>query len=91
MPCPQHTRAPWSGSTRRSELPGDWYSFRKPAVLARDPWCKLRLPGCEGRSVEVDHVGDKLDHRLVVLRGVCGYCHRQRTAAQGHAVRKATP
>lgn len=63
-------------------MPPGWSSRIVPAILLRDPVCRLGLPGCAGRSTEVDHIGDKLDHRPANLRGVCHDCHVKRTAQQ---------
>lgn len=38
-----------------------WQSVRV-LVLARDRWsCRIRLPGCEGRAVAVDHIVELAD------------------------------
>ncbi|MCV7185576.1 HNH endonuclease [Mycolicibacterium murale] len=53
-------------------------------VLARDPWCRLQIPGvCTGRSEQVDHVVDDADHGPDSednLQGACTACHRHKSA-----------
>jgi 5-methylcytosine-specific restriction protein A len=87
QPCPDHARKAWEGSTRRTELPSDW-DRRRRAVLRRDEFCTLGTH-CGGLAlaVEVHHRGDKHDHRLESLGGVCVACHRAATQAQAAAAR----
>ena len=58
-------------------------------VLARDPYCKLRLDGCQGLSTDADH--HPLTRRQLVDagldpndpkhgRGLCHRCHSRETA-----------
>lgn len=87
-PCPieGHERKPWEGSNRRAELPTNWTSSIAPAVLARDPTCTI----CHAASsTDVHHIGNKHDHRLEQLAGVCSSCHRAETQAQAAAARRA--
>lgn len=80
--CPGHQRETWAGSDRRTTLPKGWAAIRQQ-VLDRDGHtCQLRLPGCIGRATDVDHVGDRDDHRLQSLRAACRHCRRLRTLAQ---------
>ncbi len=81
--CPE-CYPPWAGSTRKASLPADWQKI-SAAVIARDPVCTLQLDGCQGASVQADHIGDRLDHRMSNLRGVCVPCHLKRTSQQAHA------
>jgi 5-methylcytosine-specific restriction enzyme A len=76
---------PWpNASRRRAELPTNWPDIRA-AVLDRDGHvCQIRGPRCTGRANQVDHAGDRDDHRLHALRAACRTCHAQRTATQGH-------
>lgn len=97
MPCPEHTREPWGGSPGRSRLPGSWTSIAA-AVLERDPDCQIAYPGqwhaggrlvhCTGISTEVDHKGNRDDHRRHMLRGACSNCHTRRTQEQSRAARR---
>ena len=99
-PCAEHARPAWAGSDRRASLPSDWQAIRR-AVLDRDPACQLAYAGtwhtsrgattCAGTSVEVDHIGDRNDHQLANLRGVCSPCHGRRTAQQSAAGQLAGP
>jgi 5-methylcytosine-specific restriction protein A len=62
-------------STRR------WRELRA-AKLEADPACELKLPGCEGAAVEVDHIQQLKDggERFAWenLRSVCEACHMAR-------------
>jgi 5-methylcytosine-specific restriction protein A len=80
----------WAGSRRAADLPKDWKK-RHDYILARDPICMLRTH-CHGAlSEEVDHIGQRTDHRLHMLRGACTPCHTHRTQAQAQAARGAGP
>lgn len=82
------TSGQWRDSRRKYELPPDWWRIRQ-RVLARDPWCRLRLDdGCAGVSEQVDHIGNKCDHREANLRGVCSSCHKKRTQQQATEARR---
>lgn len=91
QPCPDHPRVAWEGSTRRTELPPDW-ERRRRRVLARpeDQTCTLGTT-CGGLalSVEVHHVGNKHDHSLENLAGVCKRCHTEETLRQAAEARRA--
>jgi 5-methylcytosine-specific restriction protein A len=97
LPCPVHAPAPWAGSTRRATLPKDW-DKRRAAVLARDwvcmcdgcPQCEHVLPDwrhCYRPPTDCDHIGDRLDHSLGNLRGLCHPCHTQHTHQQSDAAK----
>ncbi|MER5671146.1 hypothetical protein [Pseudonocardia alni] len=47
----------------------------------RDTWC-----GAEAR--EVDHIGDRDDHRPENLRALCTPHHRERTSRQANEIRE---
>ena len=87
----------WSGSNRKHELPADWPA-RRTATFTRDGWtcvtCGHHDP--TGATLECDHLGDKHDHRLHMLRTLCGKrspnnCHGQRTAQQAREAHAAMP
>lgn len=93
--CPQHARRPWASSNRSSELPAEWKVIRR-LVIARDggrctcPSC----PSCNGQpcatiATEVDHLGDRHNHRPQNLASKCSPCHRHRTQQQANAGRSA--
>lgn len=50
--------------------------------------CEATLPRsgrrCPDRGIDVDHIGDKDDHRLGKLRLKCEHHHDKKTARQGH-------
>lgn len=71
-------------SRRRQELPRGWGRIRA-AVLERDGGrCVL----CGGVATDVDHVGDRFDHRLEALRSLCRECHKRRTWLQALEARR---
>ena len=73
---------PWQGSTRRARLPRDW-AKRRRIILERDPICRLSYPDrCVIVSTEVDHRQAGDDHSLANLQGVCGPCHKHKTATE---------
>jgi 5-methylcytosine-specific restriction endonuclease McrA len=87
MPCPEHRKVPWAGSTRRSELPPDW-ERRRRAVLRRDVTCQDgRVCGGLALAREVHHTGQPDDHNLMALQGICADCHKAATSAQATAAR----
>lgn len=80
---PGHERKPWTGAGRK--MPSNWSSTIVPRILRRDPVCTE--PGCNQPSTEVDHIGDRNDHRDENLRGLCGPHHRKKTQRQAAAAR----
>jgi 5-methylcytosine-specific restriction protein A len=71
------------GSNRRATLPRNWPQIRQQ-VLRRDGYqCQIRAPMCATIAREVDHVGDRNDHRPEALRAACTPCHRDRSSRQG--------
>lgn len=79
-----------AGWVEDRKLPGDWENRRKRVMRDAKGVCQLRLEGCRVRAREVDHIGDRDDHRLSNLRAVCVPCHRKRTQEQSRvAVKKA--
>jgi 5-methylcytosine-specific restriction protein A len=72
-------------------MPKGWDGWRDQ-VLARDPECRLKYPGCSGRSTEVDHIVRGGGDYLYNLQGVCSPCHKvksQREARQARRGRQA--
>jgi len=63
-----------------------WQHLRK-RVLAEEPWCTLRLPGCTGRSTQADHIvsantAPELFFERRNVRGTCAKCHMKRSRQQ---------
>jgi hypothetical protein len=83
-PCPDHPARWAEGQPGRRYRPGD--DALRASVLARDPACRLALPGCDGASREVHHVTPGQDASAV---GACRRCHAAVTAAQATAARLA--
>ena len=85
----------WGGSTRRDGLPS-WWPVTQRRILKRDPVC--RCPGCikctemhrrcTRPSAEADHIGDRTDHRDIMLLGKCGPCHGKKSSQEGNAARR---
>lgn len=71
----------WTDSNRRAELPPNWYTEIRTTVLKRDGH---RCQACGYPASDVDHIGDKDDHRLTNLQALCGWCHRKKTSRQGN-------
>ena len=71
----------WESSNRRAELPADWYTRIRPAILERD---SRRCRVCGAPATDVDHIGNKHDHRPINLQALCDWCHKRKTSAQGN-------
>ncbi|MFE0039427.1 HNH endonuclease [Streptomyces sp. NPDC059015] len=71
----------WQDSNRRAELPADWYTRIRPLILARDGHA---CQSCGRLATDVDHIGDKHDHRLENLQALCSRCHMRKTSRQGN-------
>lgn len=82
-------RPAWQGSTRKETLPPNWESEIRPAVLERDGYrCRIRFEDiCVDDANQVDHIGDRRDHRLENLQAGCGPCHQRKSSQQGRAAR----
>jgi 5-methylcytosine-specific restriction protein A len=87
QPCPAHPKIAWAGSTRRRSLPPDWEARRR-IVLDRDPVC-TDGQACHhlATSTEVHHRGNRDDHRVEQLAGICRDCHNAETQKQAAAGR----
>ncbi|AQW55281.1 HNH endonuclease [Streptomyces violaceusniger] len=82
----------WTGSTRRYELPPNWATEIRPAILLRDQYrCQWFEHGtrCAKPATDVDHIGDRNDHRHENLQALCRECHARKTSRQGNAARWA--
>lgn len=75
----------WQGSTRKATLPANWWRLRASVLRRDNHTCQLRDPGCIGHATEVDHAGDRDDHRPEKLRAACKPCHQLRSSGQGGA------
>lgn len=87
--CKNHQRTPFR-SGRKERLPADW-NFRREQVLKRDKGiCYLcGQPGADS----VDHIvaGDdhSYDNLAAAHQRVAPYCHRRKTAQDGHRAKRA--
>lgn len=79
--------------------PHAWLKVRAE-VLERDDYrCRLELPGCMIEAEQVDHIDNLaalgIDRRDPIALdpdrciSVCAPCHAKKTAAEGHAARRA--
>lgn len=81
----------WKGSDRRASLPKDWDRRRK-RILRRDGYrCTEQTAAgrCEAVANQVDHVGDRDDHRDEMLRSLCQAHHDAKSSQQGVEARVA--
>lgn len=69
-----------SWSYRRS-LPPNWRGIRSAVMLRDERTCRF----CGKEATDVDHIGNRDDHRLENLRALCAACHASRTGRQGVA------
>jgi 5-methylcytosine-specific restriction protein A len=75
----------WTDSTRRAELPPDWFTHIRPRILKRDPVCAV----CRSRpSAQVDHIRRGHDHRDSNLQGICDSCHKDKSSREGVDARR---
>lgn len=81
----------WAGSNRRNELPPNWTSQIRPYVLDRDGYRCRGLDGqpCGKPANQVDHIGDRHDHRPENLQALCERCHAIKSSREGNAARWA--
>lgn len=77
----------WEGSDRRSLLPPNWAKLRQHRFRIDGYRCTGRDANtgqrCTGPAEECDHIGDREDHRLEMLRSLCGWHHGQKSGAEG--------
>lgn len=74
-------------SGRADPLPRMWPAIRAN-VLRRDGFRCQQIredtgEKCGAKATDVDHMGDRNDHRHSNLQSLCSYHHDQKTAAQG--------
>lgn len=83
----------WSTSNRAKRLPGNWYVVRR-VVLQRDEHrCTARLrDDSRGprRATDVDHIVPGDNHDLGNLQSLCRWHHKQKTAVESAAARRAS-
>lgn len=89
--CKQHY-VPWVASTRRERLPKGWAALRESILIRDKGICYV----CGGRGADaVDHVEPGDDHRpsnlAAIHQDVSPYCHRSKTAAEGHEAQGFNP
>lgn len=82
----------WETSDRREHLPSDWNKIRVQVLKRDEGRCTWRLPSgarCPRAATDVDHMGDRDDHRLHKLRSLCRHHHQKVTAKQAFVGRRA--
>ena len=82
----------WAGSRRRAELPPNWYTEIRPAILQRDGYqCRAVLADgrrCTERATDVDHIGNRHDHRPANLQALCGWHHGRKSSSEGNRAQR---
>jgi 5-methylcytosine-specific restriction endonuclease McrA len=91
--CKNHGGRAWSRipPSRLAAYRDSTYQHNRKIVLKRDPLCRLRLPGCTGKSTTVDHklpVSRGGTNALTNLVGACRHCNELRGGAEGRATAK---
>lgn len=77
--------AQWAGHNRRADLPPNWPQIRAECFRVYGDICHL----CgEPGATDVDHLGDRNDHRIEMLRPAHGKdtpqrCHVYKSSAEG--------
>jgi 5-methylcytosine-specific restriction endonuclease McrA len=92
--CRAHGGGAWARQppARQVEYSSGEYQQNRRLVIAREPTCHWRLPGCTQISTTADHVlglSKGGDHALPNLVGSCRSCNEKRGGAEGRARRKA--
>lgn len=93
-PCPIHApvKKAWEGSNRRAELPRDWIAICRRIKIRDDFTCReCGGTKCNNEYLEVDHIGDPLDHRDENLRTLGKACHLKKTRKQAQAKTRKRP
>lgn len=82
----------WAGSNRRYELPANWQTEIRPAILTRDRYrCQWLENGrrCAKWANHVDHIVPGDDHRPENLQALCEPHHLRKSSREGNAARWA--
>lgn len=92
--CQKHQRKAWTrqNAAKKAVYIDPLYRRNRKVVLARDPWCRLRLPGCTVRTTTVDHVisvAQGGSNELENLIGACSSCNERKGSSLGGQVTKA--
>lgn len=80
----------WADSHRRTELPPNWNTEIRPAILQRDRHrCRWREHGtvCGKPANQVDHIKAGNDHRPENLQALCAEHHAAKSSAEGNTAR----
>lgn len=86
----------WSTSNRKSQLPDDWDTVIRPAILRRDRYrCVWRREDtgrlCGDRARDVDHIDQQRnwDHSPSNLQSLCPYHHARKSSSEGGRAKAA--
>lgn len=75
----------WKGHNRGADLPSDWEQRRAECFRVYGDICHVcKEPG----ATDADHIGDRTDHRIEMLRPIHGIrtvqrCHVYKSSAEG--------
>lgn len=78
----------WAGSDRRESLPSNWDRLRKRRFRMDGYRCTATDAygnRCTEPAEECDHIGDREDHRIDMLRSLCKWHHGKKSGSQGAA------
>lgn len=84
------TSGKWKSSDRRQHLPANWRALRLE-VADRAHWiCEWVEAGqrCSAKGSECDHIGDRDDHRIEMLRWLCSAHHQADTQRRAQEARR---
>lgn len=82
---------PWESSDRRERLPPNWEALRRAVFTRCGGRCEMKKKDgrrCWDKATEVDHIQRGDDNDLANLRGICSWCHRRKSSAEGHAAQQ---
>jgi len=90
--CPEH-RSGWDRKPKERDLAyiDARYKANREIILAREPMCHWRLPGCTGKSTQADHliaVSRGGSNDLGNLVGSCENCNRRRGVSLGNQTKR---
>ena len=82
----------WEGSTRKETLPPNWQQLRRIVLDRCGGRCEVVKKNgkrCWDKATDVDHMGDRLDHSVERLRGICTWHHSRKSSREGNEAQAA--
>lgn len=76
----------WANSDRREHLPANWAVLRRRRFKMDGNRCtnvNEYDERCKSPAQECDHIGDRTDHRIEMLRSLCTYHHGKKSGREG--------